>query len=148
MIHARVPKDRMGEGSVEIVDATGSVIVGPFACRAKADNAGAIQHGNPTRDSLRPFGDHPSGAYVVRAIQHGKSPAHTYGPVFMLLDPTGGDALQARRNGRTGLAIHGGDPGETMMLRPTFGCLRVTNAAIVDMARLVRVGDIYVCEDV
>ena len=88
MIQARVPEDRLGEGSVEIVDAAGSVSGGPFACRAKADNAGAAQHGN-----------------------------------------------------------HGGDPGETMMLRPTFGCLRVTNTAFVDMARFVRVGDVYVCED-
>jgi L,D-transpeptidase-like protein len=147
MIQARVPKDRLAEGTVEILDAAGSVIAGPFECRAKADNAGAAQHGNPTRDPLRPFGDHPSGSYVVQAIEHGKSPAHTYGPVFMLLDPTDGDALQARRNGRTGLAIHGGDPSATMMLRPTFGCLRVSNAAIVEMARHIRVGDVYVCED-
>jgi len=35
-----------------------------------------------------------------------------------------------------------------MMLRPTFGCLRVTNAAVVDMARLVQIGDVFVCEDV
>lgn len=50
-------------------------------------------------------------------------------PSWISLDPTGGDALSAERNGRFGLLIHGGRLRDGA-LRPTFGCLRVDKASM------------------
>ena len=94
----------------------------------KADNARAKREGNPTRDPLLRFGDTPTGIWLCRK-QGPVSPASTYGahPVITM-SPVSGDALRAST--RSGIWLHGGAPGRneaTKLLRPTFGCLRVSD---------------------
>lgn len=146
LMRSRLPHDRTRTGTVVIEDG-GVVVAGPFVCYGKADNQEAAKHGNPDRDPTQPNGDHPTGSYQIAAIQHDKEPAHSYGPVFFLLEPTGGDALIAKKNGRAGLAAHGGDQRADGSLRPTFGCLRMRNEDILATEPLVTVGMQYICEE-
>ena len=136
-IHSNLPGDRLKVGSLTVTDDAGTVQLGPVPARGKADSQLAAAHGNPDRDSEHVDGDHPTGTYRVVLVEHDKSPAHSYGPFFFLLDPLGGDALIAKENGRSGLAIHGGDPAGDGSLRATEGCLRVSNAAVTALSGLV-----------
>ena len=137
-IRSVLPHDRMRAGTIDIVNDAGDVIFGPVAARGKADGQIAAAHGNPTRDPKHEDGDHPAGTYRVVHVERDKSPAHSFGPFFLLLDPTSGDALIAKTNDRKGLAIHGGDPVADGSLRATEGCLRVSNATVVSIAGLVQ----------
>jgi hypothetical protein len=123
-------KDRTQPGRFQaLADAAPTVLFGPVACLGKADNNDAALHGNPTRDSKRQFGDTPTGTYHVTAMvpHSGESDLHTYGAFpSLLLDPQSGDALLAKVAGREGLMIHGGAPSATGGLRPTHGCIRLT----------------------
>lgn len=97
-------------------------------CLGRADQAAAAKVGNPFRNPLRRNGDTPTGTYrawVGKVLRSERS----YGPHPVIrLDPIGGDALEAKRNGRAGLLIHGGDPAaDGRSLRPTHGCVRVSN---------------------
>ena len=149
-LHARLPQDRQHPGELTFESDDGAVIIGPFPCRGKADSADAEIHGNPSRNPLFPYGDHPYGTSRIAAIEPGKLPAHTYGPCFLLLDPVSGDALIAKQNHRAGLGAHGGDPGQPGTLnelRATDGCLRTTNEAMTIIYPQVQVGDLYVCDE-
>ncbi len=138
--------DRAVPGELTAWSGAGERTHGPVPCLGKADNAGAAAHGNPARDPLRPYGDLPTGTYVVL----GWSPVdpedvkevNSYGLAGKLvLDPVGGEALQAKQAGRYGLLIHGGAPAaDGSGLRPTYGCARVSNATMTSLAQLA-VGD-------
>jgi hypothetical protein len=138
-IVVELPPDRRFAGRLTLKDDQGRTLAGPFDAYGKADNAAAIAHGNAGRDPKLPYGDTPEGSYEVpRAIATGDDtnyPAHSYGNAGALaLRPVGGPALDALANGRIGLLIHGGDPGLGGTLRPTNGCVRLSNA---DMASLI-----------
>src|SRR2546427_13097796 len=107
-IVSNLPSDRLQTGSLTATNDAGVVILGPVPARGKADGQIAAAHANPDRDPERIDGDHPTGTYRVVRVEHDKSPTHSYGPRFLLLDPIDGDALIAKKNGRAGLAIHGG----------------------------------------
>lgn len=128
-LRAILPRDRNLVGKLIAFD-NGTEI---FECPVlgKSDNARAKREGNPTRDSLKRFGDTPTGTWRCR--KHGPvPPASTYGvhPVIVMT-PLSGDALRAST--RSGIWLHGGAPGRnkaTKLLRPTFGCLRVADEDI------------------
>jgi hypothetical protein len=105
----------------------------------KSDNAAAARRGNPSRDPTRPFGDTPAGEYACAIGRPGAVTAELerkYGPHgWIALDPIAGQALQAKRNGRFGLLIHGGALNAKGRLRPTHGCIRMFNP---DLAALLR----------
>ncbi len=131
-----LPVDRWQPGTLTCYADDGTVLLGPVRCRGKADSATAERAGNPRRESTKKDGDFPCGVYRVVSVQRNKQPPRSYGAAFLLLDPTGGEALEAKRNGRAGIAIHGGDAGAAGDLRATAGCLRVDNstaAALADM---------------
>lgn len=146
-LRAVLPTNRWLAGTLMVEDDSGSVVLGPFPCRGKADGYIAGVHSNPDRDPTRPFGDHPAGLYLISVVQRDKPPAHSYGPFFLLMDPMSGDALTAKENGRTGLAIHGGDLNADGSLRATEGCLRTTNEAISQIGAMEPLGWFYECED-
>lgn len=146
-IYVELPRNRMMHGKLWLLNASGSVEKGPYECYGKADNQIAIAHNNQKRDPTLPFGDHPLGTYKVVNIQHGKQPAHSYGPFFVLLEPKYGAALVAKAHGRVGLAFHGGDLNASGFMRPTEGCLRLKNEDITEIAALIEPGDEYVCEE-
>lgn len=129
-ICVRLPQDRSAEGEVW-VEASGAVALGPERCRGKADNAAARKYGNASRRPELPFGDTPLGVYAVKGVSffgEGAQEFPRYGPAFVALDPLEGQALVAKGNRRTGLAIHGGELLDGGGLRATYGCVRVPDA--------------------
>lgn len=126
-ISVSLPQNRKKVGTIRC----GELVA---ACYGKSDQAAATRVGNSTRDPLQKNGDTPTGTY--KAEVGGKLvPSRSYGknPIIRLI-PQSGDAVLAARNGRKGLLIHGGESGEAGQLRPTHGCIRVseeTQAALV-----------------
>src|SRR3954453_20589858 len=129
-IHITLRKNRVLPGQFSVQSAPGPSLLGPVSCLGKADSAAALSHGNASRDPKEPFGDTPTGGYsVTELVSHrGETDLHTYGPhPSLLLDPQSGDALISKTNGRTGLMIHGGGASASGGLRPTHGCVRLSD---------------------
>jgi hypothetical protein len=130
LVRIEFSEDRCLVGSLQVFDDAGVLVFGPLDCLGRADSQDALLHGNPARDSTRPFGDTPTGDYQpVQLVTHsnGESDLHMYGSYpSLLLDPISGDALQSRVNGRSGLMIHGGTSASNGALRPTHGCVRLS----------------------
>lgn len=135
-IEVELPTDRKKTGTLKLVSTTsGLVLFGPVAVLGRAARNTAAANGNPNGDALLPFGDTPVGTYNVPAIvANGGStsrPVAQYGQSGSIrLDPVGGDALQAKNNGRTGLLIHAGRHAYSSVidpkaLKPTNGCIRM-----------------------
>lgn len=136
-VYALLPHDRTQEGVLWATDDAGPIL-GRVRCKGKADNQHAIDHGNPTRDPLKPYGDTPLGVFRMGPVEWGKAPAHSYGAVFIRLSPVSGPAWEARQNGRAGLGAHGGDLApDGHSLRPTDGCPRLLNEDASALGRLV-----------
>jgi hypothetical protein len=99
-----------------------------------ARNAAKV-HANPSASSLLPFGDTPTGTYdITNIVSNGGGttrPTNVYGQSGSIeLDPSTGDALKAKFNGRVGLLIHAGRHAfssvvDAKALKPTNGCLRM-----------------------
>lgn len=144
---AVLPRDRHRPGALALVDASreeeGShcrlLLAGPWPVLGRAGSDVAGEHGNPTRDPLRPWGDTPLGLYRIGGVQRSKEPARTYGLAYWELIAEDGDALRAvREGGRSGLGLHGGElapDGET--LRPTGGCLRIEDTTCRELLALM-----------
>lgn len=131
----KAPSNRRNMGTFEVVDSTGMVVLGPFNTYLLADQKTATKKNNAARDPLLPYGDTPTGTYDIVEFVPYSAERDNLGPNGSLrLKPTGGEALQAKNNGRTGLLIHGGRLGNNNKLRPTNGCLRLSDA---DMKKLV-----------
>jgi hypothetical protein len=155
-----LPDNRDLNGSLRIIDDNGRTIKGPFVVKGRAaDNvANDPKNQNPTRDRLRNYGDTPLGTYKAgpKILPTGKgtrrASLRSYGPNGAIwLIPSGGEALQAANTfTRDRLLIHGGDLYENtpigkanhyVGLRPTGGCLRVSNddmRQIVDAVMLLQ----------
>ncbi|MGT2505595.1 L,D-transpeptidase [Cupriavidus basilensis] len=129
--------NRLYSGYGNLVDVqTGEVLYGPFEIIGRSSRSwpdghgGRTQNQNTTLDSLHKDGNTPTGEYRVTTFapnggSTGRS-VETYGPhgVFVL-DPSGGDALIAKNNGRVGLYIHSGHRMPDGSLMSTEGCLRM-----------------------
>ncbi|MGI3902908.1 MAG: L,D-transpeptidase family protein [Janthinobacterium lividum] len=138
-IVVELPSERDKTGVLSLKNSSGKTLAGPFPAYGRSDNKAASRHGNTGRDPTHLFGDTPTGTYAVpRAVATGSGTAyipHSYGPNgALVLKPVSGQALAAAANGRTGLLIHSGDPGQQGRLRATNGCVRLSNA---DMAALM-----------
>ena len=145
----RLPHDRSTPGRLALLTEDGAEVL---VCQAlgKADNGGAAAHGNPTRDPIRPYGDCPTGTFDVTGWaatdRSDTEEVDRFGPHGkVVLDPTGGPALEGKRNGRYGLLIHGGRLNMSQRLRPTYGCLRVTDAAMEQIVAHHRLRPITRC---
>jgi hypothetical protein len=149
-IVVELPSDRNVDGSIRLEDDAGNVLAGPFPAKGKADQKTASDPSkrkviadrtlspNPQRDPTRSYGDTPLGNYRLKGIRvtgtGTKYSADSYGTEGLIaLEPTSGQALDAKNNGRIGLAVHGGKPSATGGLRPTNGCIRVSNADMKDL---------------
>ena len=135
-ILSRLTQNRYDAGTLWVYDGL-TCVYGPVRCRGEADNRGAQSHENPSENPTFSYGDHPSGMYQVSGMVAVTPPNDTYGPYFLLLTPTGGEALIAAQNGRTGIGIHGGRLHEDGRLRETYGCLRVDDETAWMLARLI-----------
>jgi hypothetical protein len=136
-IYSRLPTSRFEAGELWVEDTDAVRVYGPVRCRGEADNAGAMQHGNPQEDPKRAYGDHPYGLYRAMQVVYDPKPEASYGPVFIAINPLAGEAWEARVNGRTGFGIHGGRLHEDGRLRETYGCLRVDDDTALALADLL-----------
>lgn len=111
------PFNRANYGQLVIEDED-KVLLGPFPCLGKGGGNKRV----PSSDWRKRNQDTPTGEYIGTIARW--NPAETYGvyPVIKL-DPIGGNALEAEKLGRSGLAIHGGRSQE--ILYSTQGCVRV-----------------------
>ncbi len=130
-------KDRSRLGSAHLVTAAGEELLGPLDCLAISDNFAAIAHGNPLHDPLKQFGNTPTGLYLATLIPAAVADLNGYGPERrILLVPKAGPCVLAESepNNRSGLLCHGGalNPNYRAWhgLRPTFGCVRFTDAGM------------------
>lgn len=138
-IRVELSSDRNQTGTLKLLNASGGSLTGPLSVYGRSDSTMASNHGNPSRDPTKLYGDTPTGTYTIPlAVATGNSTSynnHSYGPNgALVLKPESGQAATAATNGRKGLLIHGGDPGAGGKLRATHGCLRLSNA---DMAKLM-----------
>lgn len=145
-IQIRLPEDRKKAGNLSLfVD--GQLMAGPFNAVGKADGNTATARGNPERARLLQFGDTPLGGYAVGALlatgpetPYGE---RSYGPNGAVrLVPTSGEALEASQiGGRSGLLIHGGDLNAKGLLRPTNGCVRISNTDMQELMVAIRLNE-------
>jgi hypothetical protein len=124
-----VPAGRRAAGRAVLLGSDGKPRLPPFRVLATASTTAATRRGNPSRDWRRPFGDTPTGSYVVAgALPPGARSADVTEPVgALVLAPVGGNALEALRAGRTRFLVHGGRPDGEGRLRSTLGGVRVSN---------------------
>src|SRR6185436_5829274 len=112
---------------------------GSISVAARADDALARGHGNPSRDVARPYGDPPCGTYVLIAIDSlagaPESLREETGNWQLLFEPSEGDAARAEAGGRLLLGLHGGRLGADNELRATAGGLRLRDD---DLEKLLR----------
>lgn len=147
-VRVELPQNRTQTGSLRILNGA-STVLGPLIGYGKADNAAARRHGNPDRNPEFPYGDTPCGEWrIVAIIPTGVEglPARSYGPHGALdLRPVSGSCRRAYDQGRHGIWIHGGDLSAAGRLRPTHGCLRLSNDdmhAVLDRLRHALPGEI------
>jgi hypothetical protein len=132
-IVVQLPSNRDYAGKLEIQNAAGKRIAGPFRVCGRADDESAQQNKNPQRDPLLPFGDTPFGEYqIVKVLPSGPGTAYgaeEFGPFgIVLMKPRLGDAALADANGRFGFFIQGGARSRNGLLRPTVdGSLRLSD---------------------
>jgi len=135
LLVARLPDNRYRAGTFTLYHAGGLTLLAGD-CLGKADNERAAKEGNPSRDPILPYGDTPLGGYVPAKVVRFDPPHHRMGAIAIPLIGASGDALQARVRGkRTGLFIHGGRGDDRLV--PTYGCLRLRDRDMAEIARLV-----------
>ena len=129
-IRVSLPSNRSYYGQLTLLDDQGITLSGPFAVLGRADAKTAADQGNPGRSTILPYGDTPTGDFRVDGFQQAgdQDDIQRHGPYGKIkLTPISGEAKLAKDNGRTGLQIHGGVLSSAGALRPTNGCLRLTN---------------------
>jgi hypothetical protein len=141
-----VPPGRQSCGGLVALDPEGrDLLGGSISVAARADDALARGHGNPSRDAARPYGDPPCGTYVLIAIDSlaaaPESLREEIGNWQLLFEPSEGDAARAESGGRLLLGLHGGRLGEDNRLRATAGGLRMSNGDLETLHRVVTAGD-------
>lgn len=146
-----LPRNRDCCGHIELVSETGKVVCGPFRVAGRSSSLLAAAHQNPSRNSLVPYGDTPTGNYLVRArIPTGKGTAlakEEFGSAgALVLEAIAGDAALADANGRFNFVVHGGDLAAGSLLRSTVGGLRLNNADLRTLIRAVEQAHCTACE--
>lgn len=130
-----LPEARDRCGRAVLVSGGGEVLLGPFRVLGTASRHVSRRMGNPDHDRLRPFGDPPSGTYAVASslppgTLHTRRPGRFGKLGALVLEPTGGEALEAKTHGRARIVLHGGPRDRERRLRRTRGGLRVGNGKL------------------
>ena len=138
-----VPKDRGRCGRALLIGSDGATRAGPLRVLATASKWAARRHGNEARDCHKPYGHTPPGSYVVAgSLPPGVVPHPRRWRRFgvlgaLVLQPVGGDALEASKAGRRRFLLHGGAEDRRGRLRPTFGGLRMSDPDLNALLRAV-----------
>lgn len=137
-----LPGDRSRCGRIELLGDQGETICGPFAVAGRSSSVLAARSDNRTRFSLLPYGDTPTGNFVIRArVPTGKGtpfPSDEFGSAgALVLEGITGDAALADANGRFSFLLQGGNLSADGRLRSTAGSLRMANADLRALLRAV-----------
>lgn len=138
-----VPASRRRCGRALLLGNDGSTSFGPFRVLATASGWAAKRHHNDARDWRKPFGQPPSGSYVVGGfLPPGMTPRpkrlRRFGLLgALVLTPVAGEALVAATAGRRRFLLHGGPTDRRGRLRPTFGGFRVTDCDLAGLLRAI-----------
>ena len=131
-IIVNLPNDRYVPGTLVIKNTKGKQILSVEALGRSFPNKNYPD--NLERDPLKQGGDTPLGGYEVtgfRETPKDDKSQRSFGPNGKLdLKPTSGQALDAAKV-RFGIQIHGGAPNSNGNLRPTYGCVRVSDASML-----------------
>lgn len=149
-ILVKLPVDRNYTGVLQLENDRGRVLAGPFPVCARSNDQAAAEHGNPSRNSLLPYGDTPLGTYKVsHLLSTGEGTSYRmdrYGPHgAAVLLPVDGDAALAEANGRFTCLIHGGVLSEDKQLLATTGCMRLSNRDQKKLMASLRKLDDVIC---
>ena len=122
-VHVLLPRDRHVPGTLRLRDLADPerALSVAWICLGRSDQALANAAGNPRRDPVHHDGDTPLGRYAPTRVVPAGLPG--IGARWIPLIGASGPALEAWRNGRRGLGIHGGRG--SVRLVPTAGCLRL-----------------------
>lgn len=131
----RLPNNRNNPGTLRIFDSNGMAVTPAVPALGRAGSDVGPKQGyydNLNLNPLKKYGHTPRGEYIVESIEpsgpNTKFPEKSYGRFGVIrLKAVSGEALAAQINGRTGILIHAGDPGNFNGLRATGGCIRVSN---------------------
>ncbi|HEY1697024.1 MAG TPA: hypothetical protein VGG39_32920 [Polyangiaceae bacterium] len=138
-----VPAGRRRCGRALLLGSDGSTRAGPLRVLATASGWAAKRHDNEARDWRKPFGHTPTGSYLVAgSLPPGVAPHPRRWRRFgmlgaLVLQPAGGDALEAAKAGRRRFLVHGGPEDRRGRLRPTFGGLRLSDSDLNVLLRAV-----------
>ncbi|HVZ30692.1 MAG TPA: hypothetical protein VG839_09890 [Asticcacaulis sp.] len=125
-----LPTNRTQYGRLRLVDGNGNDLIEPVPAIGRADPSNWPN--NPNSDPLLPGGNTPTGGYDVTGLRppNDSTDASRHGTNGKLeLRPTSGQALQAAAV-RDHLQIHGGYLNSAGNLRPTSGCIRVSDSSM------------------
>ncbi len=147
----QLPEDRDFCGTLSLLDARGTVMLGPWPVCGRSTDELAIRFNNARRERVLRYGDTPLGAYVVAGvIPTGSGTAFSaaeFGRAGAIaLEPKDGEAAIAEANGRFSLLIVGGPPSRDGRLRSTAGALRTAGADLRLLIGALRQGGEFSCE--
>ncbi|MET1174529.1 L,D-transpeptidase [Paenibacillus amylolyticus] len=139
-IIANFPANRDNKGSLKVYSDNGTLVFGPKDALGRGSND--PKNGNDHTNWKLQNADIPTG--VAKTVVYAKgSSESSYGPHkrVWLNQAVSGNFLIAEQNGRSEIMIHGGDPATSSSLpwyplRPTYGCIRLSNAdqkALIDV---------------
>lgn len=145
-IRVHLYKDRTRLGSLAVMNVENGLTV--FKCDALgyADKKTAEKVGNQNLDPLHIDGNTPTGTYSGIPLAFAKNDYRIlkFGPGWISLSPKSGDAKIAEKNGRAGIKLHAGPPSMLAWivkywhgLRPTNGCIRVSNPDLVSILSIL-----------
>ena len=126
-----LPTDRVRPGRLTL--AIRGHILFTAACLGRSAGLFDRFTGTGRHDRLAYRGDTPLGDYAVTFVSHLAKAMTGIDTLWIGLDPTAGEALQAEHAGRRGLGIHGGR-GNTFM--PTHGCIRLRDKDMAELAAI------------
>ncbi|MEE4580588.1 L,D-transpeptidase [Paenibacillus polymyxa] len=119
---------RDNKGTLKMYNGSGSLVFGPVEALGRGDRT---NQGDKNNANWRlTDADTPQGVYGA-SIAPAATPESSYGPYKRVaMSPISGDITETSRSG---FYIHGGDPGTSgpwAPLRPTHGCIRISNANV------------------
>lgn len=135
IIEISLPKNRWNAGTLKVLGADGKQLLADIECRGKADGQRAALESNTSRDPVYPYGDTPSGQYGPTKLILFREESERFGIGWIPMEGITGDAYDAKQNGRSGLAIHGGRGNGRLMA--TLGCVRVRDIDFRHMAHVL-----------
>jgi RHS repeat-associated protein len=102
---------------------------GSFWAKAKGNTNNRMADEGDT-----PFGMYSMEGWIIPDEKQDSKNKRSYGSnPRLMLEPTEGEALEAKNKGRWGFRVHGGDLDDEGNLRSTWGCIRMSNDDMLNL---------------